>query len=426
MSTNDLLKRNSGLEPAAALAARRVAIEEVRTGYLAAMAQREPIVRAFVHFDREKFLAPACVAGSLRGLPVGFKDIIDVAGMPCECGSPIYRNYMPRSDAPIVSMVRHAGGTVAGKMVTTEFATRMPGPTTNPHGPAHTPGGSSSGSAAAVAAGFLPFAMGTQTGGSVIGPASFCGVAALKPSCGLLPYAGVKATSWTLDTLGLFGRNVRDVAFFAASITGQDLTVGDGLQWAPRIGIARMKVWDELSGDMNDAVAAASDQAERRGARVVSLPVDPVFENAHQAQFVIQEFEKARSLAFEFETQGALLSATLEKAIRDGRVIPVAHYVAAIDAARRARAASNDLFREVDVLVAPSASSAAPVGLETTGSPNLNRLWTLLGMPCVSVPGLADKSGMPLGISVVAPIGEDRRALRAASWLQETLSGSLQ
>jgi Asp-tRNA(Asn)/Glu-tRNA(Gln) amidotransferase A subunit family amidase len=426
MSTNDLLKRNSGLELAAALAARRVAIEEVRTGYLAAMAQREPIVRAFVHFDREKFLAPACVAGSLRGLPVGFKDIIDVAGMPCECGSPIYRNYMPRSDAPIVSMVRHAGGTVAGKMVTTEFATRMPGPTTNPHGPAHTPGGSSSGSAAAVAAGFLPFAMGTQTGGSVIGPASFCGVAALKPSCGLLPYAGVKATSWTLDTLGLFGRNVRDVAFFAASITGQDLTVGDGLQWAPRIGIARMKVWDELSGDMNDAVAAASDQAERRGARVVSLPVDPVFENAHQAQFVIQEFEKARSLAFEFETQGALLSATLEKAIRDGRVIPVAHYVAAIDAARRARAASNDLFREVDVLVAPSASSAAPVGLETTGSPNLNRLWTLLGMPCVSVPGLADKSGMPLGISVVAPIGEDRRALRAASWLQETLSGSLQ
>jgi Asp-tRNA(Asn)/Glu-tRNA(Gln) amidotransferase A subunit family amidase len=426
MSTNDLLKRNSGLELAAALAARRVAIEEVRTGYLAAMAQREPIVRAFVHFDREKFLAPACVAGSLRGLPVGFKDIIDVAGMPCECGSPIYRNYMPRSDAPIVSMVRHAGGTVAGKMVTTEFATRMPGPTTNPHGPAHTPGGSSSGSAAAVAAGFLPFAMGTQTGGSVIGPASFCGVAALKPSCGLLPYAGVKATSWTLDTLGLFGRNVRDVAFFAASITGQDLTVGDGLQWAPRIGIARMKVWDELSGDMNDAVAAASDQAERRGARVVSLPVDPVFENAHQAQFVIQEFEKARSLAFEFETQGALLSATLEKAIRDGRVIPVAHYVAAIDAARRARAASNDLFREVDVLVAPSASAAAPVGLETTGSPNLNRLWTLLGMPCVSVPGLADKSGMPLGISVVAPIGEDRRALRAASWLQETLSGSLQ
>jgi Asp-tRNA(Asn)/Glu-tRNA(Gln) amidotransferase A subunit family amidase len=426
MSTDDLLKRNSGLELAAALAARRVAIDEVRTGYLAAMAQREPVVRAFVHFDRENFLSPACVAGPLEGLPVGFKDIIDVAGMPCECGSPIYRNYMPRSDAPIVSMVRHAGGTVAGKMVTTEFATRMPGPTTNPHGPAHTPGGSSSGSAAAVAAGFLPFAMGTQTGGSVIGPASFCGVAALKPSCGLLPYAGVKATSWTLDTLGLFGRNVRDVAFFAASITGQDLTVGDGLQWAPRIGIARMKVWDELSGDMNDAVAAASDQAERRGARVVSLPVDPVFENAHQAQFVIQEFEKARSLAFEFETQGALLSATLEKAIRDGRVIPVAHYVAAIDAARRARAASNDLFREVDVLVAPSASAAAPVGLETTGSPNLNRLWTLLGMPCVSVPGLADKSGMPLGISVVAPIGEDRRALRAASWLQETLSGSLQ
>jgi Asp-tRNA(Asn)/Glu-tRNA(Gln) amidotransferase A subunit family amidase len=426
MSTDDLLKRNSGLELAAALAARRVAIDEVRTGYLAAMAQREPVVRAFVNFDREKFLAPACVAGPLEGLPVGFKDIIDVAGMPCECGSPIYRNYTPRGDAPIVSMVRHAGGTVAGKTVTTEFATHMPGPTTNPHGPAHTPGGSSSGSAAAVAAGFLPFAMGTQTGGSVIGPASFCGVAALKPSFGLLPYAGVKATSWTLDTLGFYGRNVRDVAFFAASITGQDLAVSDGLQWVPRIGIARLEVWDEISADMNDAVAKVCDMAEGRGARVTSLPVDTVFEDAHQAQFVIQDFEKARSLAFEFEKHGALLSATLEKAIRDGRSILVAHYVAAIDAARRARAASYDLFREVDVLVAPSASSAAPVGLETTGSPNLNRLWTLLGMPCASVPGLADKSGMPLGISVVAPIGEDRRALRAASWLQETLSGSLQ
>jgi Asp-tRNA(Asn)/Glu-tRNA(Gln) amidotransferase A subunit family amidase len=426
MSTDDLLKRNSGLELAAALAARRVAIDEVRTGYLAAMAQREPVVRAFVNFDREKFLAPACVAGPLEGLPVGFKDIIDVAGMPCECGSPIYRNYTPRGDAPIVSMVRHAGGTVAGKTVTTEFATHMPGPTTNPHGPAHTPGGSSSGSAAAVAAGFLPFAMGTQTGGSVIGPASFCGVAALKPSFGLLPYAGVKATSWTLDTLGFYGRNVRDVAFFAASITGQDLAVSDGLQWVPRIGIARLEVWDEISADMNDAVAKVCDMAEGRGARVTSLPVDTVFEDAHQAQFVIQDFEKARSLAFEFEKHGALLSATLEKAIRDGRSILVAHYVAAIDAARRARAASYDLFREVDVLVAPSASSAAPVGLETTGSPNLNRLWTLLGMPCASVPGLADKSGMPLGISVVAPIGEDRRALPAASWLQETLSGSLQ
>src|SRR5258708_1717867 len=149
MSTDDLLKRNSGLELAAALAARRVAIDEVRTGYLAAMAQREPVVRAFVNFDREKFLAPACVAGPLEGLPVGFKDIIDVAGMPCECGSPIYRNYMPRGDAPIVSMVRHAGGTVAGKTVTSEFATREPGPTTNPHDPTRTPGGSSSGSAAA-------------------------------------------------------------------------------------------------------------------------------------------------------------------------------------------------------------------------------------------------------------------------------------
>jgi Asp-tRNA(Asn)/Glu-tRNA(Gln) amidotransferase A subunit family amidase len=426
MTIEELLKRNSGLELATALAAGQVVIEKVRSEYLAAIANREPIVRAFVHFDREKFLAPSRITGPLKGLPVGLKDIIDVAGMPCECGSPIYRDYVPHSDAPIVSMVRAAGGTIAGKTVTSEFATRMPGPTTNPHDPGRTPGGSSSGSAAAVAAGFLPFAIGTQTGGSTIGPASFCGVAALKPSFGLLPYAGVKATSWTLDTLGFYGRNVRDVAFFVGSITGQDVAVSEGLQWVPRIGIARMKVWDEISAEMEDAVARACDLAKKSGARVVSLPVDPVFEDAHQAQSVIQEFEKARSLAFEFETQGALLSETLEKAIRDGWAIPVAQYVAAIDAARHARAASFDLFCEVDILVAPSASSAAPLGLEATGSPNLNRLWTLLGVPCVSVPSLADKLGMPLGVSVVAPIGEDRRALHAASWLQETLSRSLQ
>jgi Asp-tRNA(Asn)/Glu-tRNA(Gln) amidotransferase A subunit family amidase len=423
MSLDDLLKRNSGLELAAAVAARQVTIGEIRTGYLAAIAERERIVKAFAHFDCEKFLASTLVAGPLEGLPVGFKDIIDVAGMPCECGSPIYRNYIPRSDAPIVSMVRRAGGTVAGKTVTSEFATREPGPTTNPRDPTRTPGGSSSGSAAAVAAGFLPFAIGTQTGGSTIGPASFCGVAALKPSFGLVPYSGIRATSWTLDTLGFYGRNVRDVAFLAASITGQDLAVNDAVHWMPRIGVTRMKVWEQISADMSEAMVAACDMSKSRGAHVVSLPVHPIFENAYQAQFLIQDFEKARCLAFEIDTHSALLSATLEQAIRDGWSIPVAHYVAAIDAAKRAQAASYDLFREVDVLIAPSASGAASIGLETTGSPNLNRLWTLLGLPCVSVPSLSDGSGMPLGISVVAPMGDDRRALRAASWLQETLSG---
>jgi Asp-tRNA(Asn)/Glu-tRNA(Gln) amidotransferase A subunit family amidase len=236
----------------------------------------------------------------------------------------------------------------------------------------------------------------------------------------------VKATSWTLDTLGFHGRNVRDVAYFAASITGQDLAVSDEPQWVPRIGVARMKVWDEISAEMGEALAAACDMAEGRGAHVRPVPVAPLFENGYQAQFIIQEFEKARSLTFEFETQGALLSAPLEKAIRDGWAIPVAQYAAAINAAERARAASGDLFREVDILVAPSASSSAPLGLESTGSPNLNRLWTLLGMPCVSVPGLADKYGMPLGISVLAPIGEDRRALYAAAWLQGTLSRTCQ
>ena len=173
-------------------------------------------------------------------------------------------------------MVRRAGGTVAGKTVISEFATREPGPTTNPRDPTRTPGGSSSGSAAAVAAGFLPFAIGTQTGGSTIGPASFCGVAALKPSFGLVPYSGIRATSWTLDTLGFYGRNVRDVAFLAGSITGQDLAVNDGVQWMPRIGVARMKVWEQISADMSEAIVAASRYVEesRRTCGLSASPSD--------------------------------------------------------------------------------------------------------------------------------------------------------
>jgi Asp-tRNA(Asn)/Glu-tRNA(Gln) amidotransferase A subunit family amidase len=423
MSLSDLVRLNSGRTLAAAIASGAIGRDDALTAYLDVIGAREPIVRAFVHFDRAEFQAPPAHRGSLQGLPVGIKDIADVAGMPTRCGSPIYENHMAHGDAPVVSMIRHAGGRIAGKTVTTEFATRHPGPTTNPHNPAHTPGGSSSGSAAAVAAGMLPFAIGTQTAGSVIRPGSYCGIAALKPTFGFLPYAGVKATSWHLDTVGLYGKEVRDVAFFAEAISGQPLVVEDEPDWRPRIGVMRSASWDECSVEMIAAVASAARAAERRRATVTHLAADPILDTAFAAQLVIQNVEIARSLAYEFDHFEHLISPVLHAAIRTGQAISAEQYARSLVDRRACQRAAMDLFGDIDVLLAPSAPSSAPVGIESTGSPNLNRLWTLLGTPCVNVPGIVDASGLPLGVQVVAPIGADRLALRAAAWLEDALNG---
>lgn len=419
---HELVGANSGSALAAVLATGTVSLAEVLAAYLDVIDTREPGVRAFVHFDRAAFLDSLSAAGPLAGLPVGIKDIADVAGMPTQCGSPIYKDHMPSSDAPVVSMIRQAGGRIAGKTVTTEFATRHPGPTTNPRNPAHTPGGSSSGSAAGVAAGMFPFAIGTQTAGSVIRPGAYCGIAALKPTFGFLPYAGVKATAWHLDTVGLFGRTVRDVAFFAEAISGQLLAVAEATGWKPRLGLMPMQAWDECSAEMNDVVASAAQLAERCGATVRRLHADPIFESAFAAQFVIQDYEIARSLAFEFEHFEHLFSPVLHETMRTGQAITGDRYAQALEERRVARRANFGLFSDIDALLAPSAPGAAPRGLASTGSPNLNRLWTQLGMPCVNVPGLYDGAGMPLGVQIIAPIGADRLAMRAAAWLEDVLN----
>jgi len=420
---HEVIGRNSGCELAASLAAAIVTPAAVLAAYLNVTDTREPTVHAFVHLDRAAFLDAPKAAGPLAGLPVGIKDIADVAGMPTQCGSPIYRGHMPSGDAPVVSMIRRAGGIIAGKTVTTEFATRQPGPTTNPLNPTLTPGGSSSGSAAGVAAGMFPFAIGTQTAGSVIRPAAFCGIAALKPTFGFFPYAGIKATAWHLDTVGLFGQTVRDVAFFAEAISGHSLAVATAPEWKPRLGIMPTQAWDECSAAMMEAVDLATRRAKQQGATVEHIRVDPVFEAAYAAHFVIQDYEIACSLAYEFDRFEHLLSPILHETIRTGREITGDRYAEALQERRDARRASVGLFKDIDVLLAPSAPGAAPSGLASTGSPNLNRLGTQLGMPCVNVPGLADAAGMPLGIQILGPIGADALVLGAAAWLEDVLNG---
>ena len=301
-----------------------------------AIAAREPEIGAFVTLDLETARLRAGLSElaqlPLRGLPVGVKDIFDTADFPTEYGSPIYAGHRPKADAPIIALTRRAEGIVLGKTVTTEFATMNPAGTRNPHNLAHTPGGSSSGSAAGVAAGMFPIAFGTQTAGSVIRPASFCGVVGFKPSFRLMPAVGAKCISWSLDTVGLFAAGVADVAFAAAAIAGRDLRVDRDPLEAPTIAIARTHIWPRASGEMlatpemQAAVEHAARRAEAAGARLRDLELPPLFEEALAAQFTIQDYEAFRSLAWEFDHHrdriSPLLRAQLETAalieLRDG------------------------------------------------------------------------------------------------------------
>jgi Asp-tRNA(Asn)/Glu-tRNA(Gln) amidotransferase A subunit family amidase len=392
-----------------------------------AIAAREAEIGAFSALDieaaRRHARAAALAQSPLRGLPVGLKDIFDTVDFPTAYGSPIYAGHRPKADAAMVALVLRAGGIVLGKTVTTEFASLQPAGTRNPRNPAHTPGGSSSGSAAAVAAGMLPIAFGSQTGGSVIRPAAYCGTAGFKPSFRLFPTVGMKAFSWSLDTVGVFGAGVADVAFAAAAVTGRDLRVDEAPPATPRIALVRTHLWPEATPDMQRAVEQAARLAEAAGASVTELELPAIFEAAVRAHGTIQDYEASRALASEFDRHrdrlGPILRAQLENA---AAIVPDA-YDEARRITRRARQMFAEFMTDIDVILTPSAEGAAPHGLGATGKPTFNRLWTLLGPPCVNVPGLSDASGLPLGVQIVGRFARDKRALEAALFVERALAG---
>ncbi len=392
-----------------------------------AIAAREADVQAFVSLDLDgarrcaERSAAALVRQPLRGLPIGVKDIIDTADLPTEYGSPIYNGHRPKTDAAIVSQVRRAGGLLLGKTVTTEFAYLQPPKTRNPHKAGHTPGGSSSGSAAAVAAGMVPIAIGSQTGGSVIRPAAFCGVAGFKPSYKLLPTVGVKCFSWHLDTLGFFAASVGDVAFAAAAVADRDLCVDAGEVAAPRVSLVRTHLWPEATDDMRAAVENAAKAASAAGARVEDIVLPPIMEDAFRAHGIIQDYEAYRAFAFEYDRHRERMSGILRTMLEKAASISADQYDEARRVSKRARQALADIMAATDVLLTPSAPGAAP-DPSTTGSPVFNKLWTLMGNPCVSVPGLRDAFGLPLGVQIVGRFGRDRAALAAASFMERALA----
>jgi len=385
---------------------------------LEAIDAREKTIGAFVCRAAS---ARAQNAGALRGIAVGIKDIIDTADLPTEMGSPIYKGWRPRADAPVVMMLKQAGATVVGKTATTAFAANDPAGTLNPHQHGHTPGGSSSGSAAAVGAGMIPLALGTQTGGSVIRPASFCGVAAIKPSFRLLPTVGVKCFSWTLDTVGLFAAGVEDLAHGLSAMTNRPELLGPAMRTL-RIGVVTQDFagTPEAAGDEALRIAAAA--AERAGASVRDLALPEIVAEAWRIHPIVQEFEAHQALAWEYrvhrEAMSPLLGARLDETVG---LLPAA-YDEARGIAKRARDALDEIFADVDMLLTFSAPGAAPKGLTSTGDPRFNRLWTLMGVPCVNIPAAIADDGLPVGVQVIARFDDDAGALAAARFVEEALA----
>ncbi len=407
-----------------ALSAGEATAESVTTRCLERVEAGEAAIRAWVHLDpelavtraRELDGVPAAMRRALHGVPVGVKDIFDTHDMPTAYGSPIYEGHRPPADAASVAIARQRGMVVLGKLVTTEFAAWPPGSTTNPHDPTRTPGGSSSGSAAAVAAGMVPVAFATQTTGSIVRPAAFCGVVGYKPTHGTLPCVGVKAISETFDTVGVITRTVEDAALVVGSLSGRGLALPPELP-VPGIGICLTHEWPAAQPETISLFEALPGRLERAGARPSSVSLPGSFAGLVAAQHAVWTYEIARCLADEHSRFAGSIREPLRGMLAEGSAMPVAEYEDARRRVHACRAELSAVFAGIDVLVTPSAPGVAP-DLATTGDPIFNRAWSALGTPVVNVPAGTDAQGLPLGVQVVGPPGEDARTLACAAWIE--------
>jgi len=358
------------------------------------------------------------VRGPLHGLPVGVKDIIDTADMPTCYGAAAYAGHRPAMDAACVALARAAGALILGKTVTTEFAWRHPGKTANPRDPRYTPGGSSSGSAAAVADLMVPLAFGTQTAGSIVRPASFCGIVGYKPSFGMLSRAGVKPLAESLDTVGVMARSPGDAALLVGALSGRDLLPAP-LERAPRIALCHTPQWPAAQHETGAALKHAAQAAANAGAHLSNLALPPEFAGLQQAQIDVMNYEAYRALASERVHRYAALSDWLKELLQTAGKVDAARYDAARALAAACRAMLGGVFADADVIVAPSAPGEAPKGLASTGDSVFNRIWTLLGVPALNVPCSEGPNGLYVGVQVIGRPGDDARTIAVAQWLQQ-------
>jgi Asp-tRNA(Asn)/Glu-tRNA(Gln) amidotransferase A subunit family amidase len=408
----------------AAIAAGRLSAADWMEACLDRISAREPAIRAFAWIDPDQARRAAAASGQgpLARVPIGVKDVIDTADLPSQYGSPAWAGHRPRADAACVAAARAAGAVVIGKTVTTEFATRHPGPTANPANPKHTPGGSSSGSAAGVAAGFFPVAFGTQTAGSIIRPAAYCGAVGFKPTYGTLHRAGMKVMSESLDTIGVMARSVADCALAMAAMTGGDYGMPEAKSpRAPRLALVMGPSAGEAAPETLALMDRAAEACRRAGATVTHLDLPPAFAAAYAAHPTVMNAESAQALGWELAQARALLSPVLQERMDWGRAQGAAALAEGRAAFAAARAAFPAAIEGFDAVLTPAAPGEAPEGLGWTGDPAFNTLWTLLHGPCVTVPAGVGPRGLPLGVQLAGRIGEDAAVLGWAAWVGAAL-----
>lgn len=423
------LYRQSAVSLARALAQRELTAATLARALLARSGANVGL-QAWVHLDPRHVLRQArgldrgVLRGVLHGLPVGVKDNIDTAGLPTAYGSPIYDAHVPAADAACVALSRAQGAWVMGKTACTEFANMTPCATYNPWSAGHTPGGSSSGSAAAVAAGLVPLALGTQTAGSVIRPAAFCGIVGYKPTARRIARAGTKANADTLDDVGVFARSVEDAALLAGALGAVVPKAAAGvkaLRGAPHLGLTLTSRSPALAPAMSAMLQGAGARLSGAGARVHQVGWPAAFDALFDAQRTVQVYETARALAPEALYRAASLSAGLKALLAEGRGTDARAYAAALQVGREAVERLDTLFGAATVLLTPAAPGAAPATRLQTGDPLFNRPWQLLGCPCLTLPGGLDADGLPLGLQLVARPGADAELFAAAAWVYREL-----
>lgn len=413
-----------------AIAAGETTAEAVARACLERIAGREPQVQAWHYLDADLVLKQARAldrrgtVGPLHGVPVAMKDIIDTCDMPTEYGTPIHKGHRPRVDAACVALTRRAGGLIMGKTVTTEFANRYPGKTMHPMDPQRTPGGSSSGSAAAVGDSMVPLGVGTQTTASTIRPAAFCGCVGYRPTWGDLRCAGVMEAAGSLDTLGLIARSVEDIVLYRDVLLGIRPEPLPAAAAAPRIGFCRTPMWNQCEPQTQRLLEECAATLAKAGAQVSEAALPEEFARIDEAHRWISSFEFARNRAWEIDHHWEMISETLRNnRLKDGLSCSFEKYSDARVFAERCRLMLDDLFADYDVLLTPSAAGEAPVGLNSTGNAAFCTIWTTMHVPAMTLPLFKGPNGLPIGAQLIARRYNDRRLFEAARWVMGSYKG---
>jgi Asp-tRNA(Asn)/Glu-tRNA(Gln) amidotransferase A subunit family amidase len=409
------------------IAAGETSAEAVVQSCLARIAEREPAVHAWAFIEPSQALEQArrldrtAPLGPLHGVPIAVKDIIDTCDMPTSMGSSIYAGFRPRADAGCVALVRNAGAVILGKTITAEFASSAPGPTVNPHNGRHTPGGSSSGSAAAVADFMVPVAFGTQTGGSVLRPSAYCGIIGYKPTFGTFNLAGVKPAAQSLDTLGLHARSLDDIELVTSVLIGRPPAPLAVPAAPPTIGLCRAPLWLHA---LPETVAAVEDAAARlaaAGSKVVEVELPEAFDTLDPIRMRIQAYERSRAMTWEWTHHKDRLGDLLKDEIERGLSVQFEAYAAAMQQADELRRLIDEAISPCDAILAPAADGAAPEGIASTGNARFQGFWTILRLPALALPTHSAPNGLPVGIQLVGHRFADRELLGLAQWVLQTL-----